>query len=287
LARIEASRIAIVVVSAELMECSKMNACTSPSPRDLSRVQTISRSNVGNDGAFLADTASLVDLPATRQFSEKRVRVYVAAHNRLLREALARILTKRGNVEVTGLDSPLACEAATLVRQGADVLLLVSLGAVQEDLVTIQRLHANAPGVRILLIGSTNEDGEFLQCVRAGISGYLWRDASPDHVLDGIRAVHAGEAVCPGALCTTLFRYFERETPELPCASPRQRLGLTRREQQLVPLIAKGFTNKEIANHFCLSEQTVKNHLYRMKHKIGAEDRLNIVQRFRTQGFLL
>jgi DNA-binding NarL/FixJ family response regulator len=287
LARIEASRIAIVVVSAELMECSKMNPCTSPSPRDVSRVQTISRSNVENDGAFLADTASLVDLPATRQFSEKRVRVYVAAHNRLLREALARILTKRGNVEVTGLDSPLACEAATLVRQGAEVLLLVSLGAVQEDLVTIQRLHANAPSIRILLIGSNNEDGEFLQCVRAGISGYLWRDASADHVLDGIRAVHAGEAVYPGALCTTLFRYFERETPELPCASPRQRLGLTRREQQLVPLIAEGFTDKEIANHFCLSEQTVKNHLYRMKHKIGAEDRLNIVQRFRTQGFLL
>jgi len=52
-------------------------------------------------------------------------------------------------------------------------------------------------------------------------------------------------------------------------------------------LIAKGFTNKEIANHFCLSEQTVKNHLYHSKHKIGAEDRLNIVEKFRTQGFVL
>jgi two-component system, NarL family, nitrate/nitrite response regulator NarL len=67
----------------------------------------------------------------------------------------------------------------------------------------------------------------------------------------------------------------------------RQRLGLTRREQQLIPLIAEGFTNKEIANHFCLSEQTVKNHLYRMKHKIGAEDRLGIVQVCRTQGFMI
>ena len=83
------------------------------------------------------------------------------------------------------------------------------------------------------------------------------------------------------------IHYFERETPGLPCASPRRRLGLTRREQQLVPLIAKGFTNKEIANHFCLSEQTVKKHLYHSKHKIGAEDRLNIVQRFRTESLLL
>ena len=55
----------------------------------------------------------------------------------------------------------------------------------------------------------------------------------------------------------------------------------------MIPLIAKGLTNKEIANHFCLSEQTVKNHLYRMKHKIGAGDRLGIVQTCRTQGFLL
>jgi DNA-binding CsgD family transcriptional regulator len=74
---------------------------------------------------------------------------------------------------------------------------------------------------------------------------------------------------------------------ELPCASARRRLGLTRREQQLVPLIAQGLTNKEIANHFSLSEQTVKNHLYRMKHKTGAEDRLDIVQLYRVQGFLV
>jgi len=69
-------------------------------------------------------------------------------------------------------------------------------------------------------------------------------------------------------------------------AGVRQQLGLTRREQQLIPLIAEGLTNKEIANRFCLSEQTVKNHLYRMKHKIGAGDRLGIVQVCRTQGFM-
>jgi hypothetical protein len=52
-------------------------------------------------------------------------------------------------------------------------------------------------------------------------------------------------------------------------------------------LSAKGLTNEEIANHFCLSEQTVKDHLYRIKHKVGAEDRLSLVERYRTQGFLL
>ena len=265
-----------------------MNACARLSPRDLSGPEPAGKSGGETEqGAFSVDAESLEDLARTQQTTEKRIQVCVAADNQLLREGLARILAKRGNIDVTGSDSPLACEAGSLARAGVEVVLLVSQGNIREDLATIQRMRLEAPHVRILLIGSTNKEGEFLQCVRAGISGYLWRDASADDVLAGIRAVHAGEAVCPRALCTVLFHYFERETPELPCASPRQRLGLSRREQQLVPLIAKGFTNKEIANHFCLSEQTVKNHLYRMKHKIGAEDRLSIVQRFRTQGFLL
>jgi DNA-binding NarL/FixJ family response regulator len=99
--------------------------------------------------------------------------------------------------------------------------------------------------------------------------------------------VHTGKAVCPGSLCSTLFRYFEQEASALPRAGTRKRFGLTRREQQLMPLVAQGLTNKEIASHFSLSEQTVKNHLYRMKHKIGAEDRFEMAHFYHTQSFLL
>jgi DNA-binding NarL/FixJ family response regulator len=123
--------------------------------------------------------------------------------------------------------------------------------------------------------------------VRAGIRGYLQPDASSEDVLPAVAAVRTGRAFCPSSLCGLLFRYFESEATSLPSAALRQRLGLTRREQQLIPLIAKGLTNKEIANHFSLSEQTIKNHLYRMKHKIGADNRLGIVKTCRTQGFLL
>jgi DNA-binding NarL/FixJ family response regulator len=263
-----------------------INACIRQRSPDLSRVDQKTEEAVAAYAAV--DTNLQTERRSTTpSHSEQRIRLYVCADNRLLREALAKLLVKRGTVDVIGSDSAPAFDARALVNQGAQVLLMVSQGPLEEDLTTIQRVHAAAPAVHILLIGSAKEEGAFLQCVRAGISGYLWRDASADEVLEGILAVQAGEAVCPGVLCTALFRYFERETPELPYASPRQRLGLTRREQQIVPLIAKGLTNKEIASHFCLSEQTVKNHLYRMKHKIGAEDRLNIVQRFRTQGFLL
>ena len=200
---------------------------------------------------------------------------------------MARILGNSESILVLDTDFSKPFDPESAVNENAEVLLFVSSEKLQADLNAIHAVRAAAPALKILLMGSAKEDGEFLHYVRAGISGYLWRDASADDVAQGIANVHAGKAVCPGELCTTLFRYFERAEPTLAYGSPQQRLGFTRREQQIVPLIAKGFTNKEIANHFCLSEQTVKNHLYRMKHKIGAEDRLSIVQRFRTHGFLL
>ena len=216
-----------------------------------------------------------------------KVRTYVLAENQLVREALCRVLGRHEKISVVGGQTEAASELGGLAKNSVGVLVLVSRERPQADLEQIAAVREQAPALRILLIGSAQDDAEFLQYVRAGISGYLWRDASSEDVVRAIENVHAGKAVCPGELCAALFRFFEYAEPRLSFGSPSQRLGLTRREQQIVPLIAKGFTNKEIANHFCLSEQTVKNHLSRMKHKIGAEDRLSIVQRFRHHGLLL
>ena len=116
--------------------------------------------------------------------------------------------------------------------------------------------------------------------MRAGVSGYLLRDASAEEVLEAVKTLQHGDVDCPNALYAVLFQYFEKE------ARVHQVLGLTRREQHLIPFISQGMTNKEKANHFCLSEQTIKKHLYRMKHKIGADNRLGVVQVCGAQGFL-
>jgi DNA-binding NarL/FixJ family response regulator len=215
------------------------------------------------------------------------VRVFIAAENRLLREALSRVLNKRSGVEVIAGNGAAPFHTDALLEAQPDILLLTSRGGLEEDIAAIKDVRTAAPNVRILLIGMAKNEREFLQCVRAGINGYLLRDASAEEVLDGVHSVHAGEAVCPGSLCAVLFKYFESDASSLSVVSSRRRMGLSRREQQLIPLIAQGLTNKEIANHFSLSEQTVKNHLYRMKHKIGAEDRLEMVQLYRTHGFLV
>lgn len=255
--------------------------------RSLTQVLT-AEDGTNMSGNARAATAAVMKLaPNASTAPEAKLNVFVAADNRLLREALAHMLMKKGEVVVTGFDAPTPWQPESVARAKPDVLLLTSRGALHDDLLMIQRARVAAPGVRILLLGTARTESEFLQCVRAGIHGYLLHDASSEEVLDGVRAVHAGQAVCPAALCTALFHYFENQAAALlPVSAPRS-MGLTRREQQLIPLIARGWTNKEIANHFSLSEQTVKNHLYRMKQKTGAEGRLDIVQVYRVQGFLV
>jgi DNA-binding NarL/FixJ family response regulator len=218
---------------------------------------------------------------------EPRARVYIAEENRQLGEALSRIFAGQGDIDVVGLNCAVPFRVEGLIEEKADILLLTSCGSLAEDIFVIRQARLTAPTVRILLVGMTEDETEFFQYVRAGIRGYLPRDASPEDVLEATKAVHAGDAVCPGSLCALLFRFFEREATSVYSASFHPRLGLTRREQQIVPLIAQGLTNKEIANQFCLSEQTVKNHLYRMKRKVGAGDRFEIVHLCRTQGFLV
>ncbi len=214
-------------------------------------------------------------------------RVYIAAENRLLREALSRMLVGRADIDVVGLKCTGPFLVEYLVEEKPEILLLTSRGSLAEDIHLIRQVRLLAPAVQILLVGMTEDEAQFIQYVRAGIKGYLPRDASSEDVLEAMHAVHQGKAVCPGTLCALLFRFFEREATSLHSPATQPLLGLTRREQQIVPLIAQGLSNKEIANKFCLSEQTVKNHLYRMKHKVGAGDRFGIVHLCRTQGFLV
>ena len=216
----------------------------------------------------------------------EKIPVWIAAENRLLTEALTRMLAKRTNLDARTIALSDTHELQHLRETENAVLLLSTTGNLVDDLQVIQRVRSKAPQLRILLLGMSGNEQEFLQCVRAGVSGYLLQDAAGHEVLHAIEAVAAGEAVCRGTLCGALFRYFER-TCGMPSATVRRKLGFSRREQQLIPFIAQGLTNKEIANHFSLSEQTVKNHVYRMKHKVGAEDRLDIVQIYRVQGFLV
>jgi DNA-binding NarL/FixJ family response regulator len=95
--------------------------------------------------------------------------------------------------------------------------------------------------------------------------------------------VYQGDGVCPPRLCLSLFKYVAKNGNDMEGFRSKSNGGLTRREQELVPLIAKGLTNKEIASRLNLSEQTIKNHIHRILQRMGAADRLAVVEKVRDR----
>ena len=210
--------------------------------------------------------------------------VFLVAGNRLLRETLARLLNKRGDFNVCGV-SPCVPDTVSSATD-ADVLILDSVTARLANCAVISEIVSQIPTIKVILIDMDDDPEIFLECVRAGATGYLLKDASAGEVVSAVRAVAQGQAVCPPQLCIHLFRAFSRQWAAIPSARIKLELRLTRRQQQLVPLISQGLTNKEIASHLSLSEQTVKNHIHGIMRRIGANDRLQVIDRTRLWGAL-
>jgi len=212
------------------------------------------------------------------------VRVFILAENRLLREALARILSKKNDIRVVG-SAPFSPEVVREISSGSpDVLLSDSAALALSELRLITEVRAAIPGLKVIMIGMDASPEVFLRAVREGVVGYVLQDASALEVAASVRSVANGEAVCPPKLCLALFEQVANQRMPPPILGFKQSLGLTRREQQLVHMISRGLTNKEIADQLHLSEQTVKNHVHRMLRKLGASDRLGAVELCRTSG---
>ncbi|HEY7616345.1 MAG TPA: response regulator transcription factor [Terriglobales bacterium] len=212
------------------------------------------------------------------------VSVFLLAENRLLREALTRILDKKSDLAVQGACafSPIAMEH--IAAAGPDVLILDSFNGGAEHVNFTREVKRRIPGVKLVMIGMEEDEQTFLRCVREGVLGYVLKEASAMEVVATVRSVANAEAVCPPQLCAALFRYVARQAHHVPNIHVKVGLGLTHREQQLVLLIGRGFTNKEIASQLRLAEQTVRNHVHRMLRKVGANDRLAVVEMCRLEG---
>ena len=206
--------------------------------------------------------------------SDDPPRVHLVAGNRLLREALTKLLTKKGNCHVSGVSHCLVNIASTIGASGANILILDSVTA--RDL-NDSFLSEVTETLKVILIDMDEDPDFFLRCIRAGALGYLLSDASSAEVVSGVHAVARGEAVCPSRLFIHLFRAFSHQCVPFPGPRIKLGLGLTRRQQQLIPLISQGLTNKEIASRLGISEQTVKNHVHGIMRRIGVNDRLQVV----------
>lgn len=213
-------------------------------------------------------------------------KIFLLAENRLLREALSNLLHKKSGICVVGACSYTDSDIDQISSSGCMILLLDNATTIlaQSDLVA-EVLKA-MPHLRILLIGMEDDEDSFLRAVRFGIMGYVLKEASALDVVAAVRAVAHGDAVCPAQFSLSLFRYIAKKAQEMPIYRAKRELGLTRRQQQLVTLVAKGWTNKEIASNLNLSEQTVKNHIHRILRQVKAENRYEAVETVRACGLL-
>jgi DNA-binding NarL/FixJ family response regulator len=212
------------------------------------------------------------------------VQVFILAENRLLREALARILSKKSDLRVVGASAFSPDVVGQISSAAPDVLLSDSAAVALSDLRLVSEVRAAIPGLKVVMIGMDADRETFLRAVRDGIVGFVLKDASAMEVAAAVRSVANDEAVCPPSLCLALFERVANHNAHPPSFVIRHNLGLTRREQQLVQMISRGLTNKEIASQLNLSEQTVKNHVHRMLRKLGASDRLRAVELCRMPG---
>jgi DNA-binding NarL/FixJ family response regulator len=213
---------------------------------------------------------------------DKPTSVLLRCCNRILKESITRILNKRSDFQVIACAAPPPEFKQEFADVSADVVVLDSLQLLGEESVFLPGYHPDR-STNCLLVAMEDDQKRFLTAIRAGALGYVLQEASAVEVVASIRAVAQGEAVCPARYARVLFDYFASQTAALPDSCNRSPLGLTRREQQLVPLIQRGMTNKEIANELKLSEQTVKNHIHRILRKVGVEDRLSISDAFQAQ----
>src|SRR6266699_2140300 len=191
------------------------------------------------------------------------IRVFLMMKNRLLREALIRLLRKRSDLVVVGYDDPADATPYQVLERSFDVLLIDSFQTTWPG-AKIARETGGKAAYKAVLIGMEPDEELFMAAVRSGVMGYLLKDASASELVAAVRAVYRGEAVCPPQLCSTLFRFVAHMIEEMPVKRSGPRPDLTIRQQQLMVLVAKGFTNKEIASHLNLSEFTVRNHIHRV-----------------------
>ncbi len=207
------------------------------------------------------------------------IRAFLLIKNRLLREAL-----KRPDLIVVDQTSPADETPLGVLETECDVLVGDSF--LPGHLPAI--LAANNGGLKrfkTILIGMDPDEEQFLSAVRSGVMGYLLQDASASDVVDGVRAVFRGEAVCPPQLCSALFRSVAEMARKMTLRNSTSRPDLTLRQQQLVTLVAKGLTNKEIASHLNLSEFTVRNHIHKILKQVDAGSRSEAVQTIRAYGY--
>lgn len=217
---------------------------------------------------------------------ENAIRVAVIHRNRLFREGLAIVLSQQPDITVVSCMDEAGEVIVEIGRLSPDIILLDFSQQGRDSLKEIHQLREASPGSKLVLMGLTASESDVLACIEAGAAGLLLREASLKELVQNIRAVVAGEALCSPRIVTFLFS----QIAEGAHARKRvQLLGLphlTSRERQILALIEERYSNKEIAVRLQIELQTVKNHVHNILEKLQLHSRREAAGYAKERGLL-
>ncbi|WP_328696175.1 MULTISPECIES: response regulator transcription factor [unclassified Streptomyces] len=206
--------------------------------------------------------------------------VLIADDQPMQRFGFRMLLESQDDMTVVG-EAANGNEALQLVaRHQPDVALMDIRMPLLDGIEATRRIIRTGSRTRVLIVTTFDLDRYAYDGLRAGASGFLIKDAMPEELLSGIRAVASGDAVVAPSLTRRLLDAYVQHLPTPPGgpATPDSRIGtLTGREREILTVIGQGWTNSEIAERLHLAESTVKTHVSRILAKTGARDRVQAV----------
>jgi len=201
--------------------------------------------------------------------------VLLADDQALVREGFRLIIEVEPDIEVVGEagDGVETVEQAKRLRP--DVILMDIRMPGLDGIASTRRLAQAGVAARVLMLTTFDRDDYLYDAMKAGASGFLLKDARRDQLVHAIRTVATGDALLAPALVRRLVEDFCRRPP--PGGPPPAVAELTQRELEVLRLVARGLSNREIAKELFLSEATVKTHLAHVMQKLDLRDRVQAV----------
>jgi DNA-binding NarL/FixJ family response regulator len=214
------------------------------------------------------------------------IRLLLVDDQRLMREGLRTLLELEPGLQVAGEagngQEALEAYAALL----PDVVLMDVRMPVMDGVEATRRLRERWPAARVIILTTFDDDEYVFEGLRAGALGYLLKDVSIQELAEAIHAVMAGGVLIEPSVARKVVAEFARMAAPAPRVAQALEEPLSERELEIVRLLARGMTNREIAQRLYLAEGTVKNYVTNILGKIGARDRTQAALRAQKLGLL-